>query len=152
MATLTPTLTLASTDIFVDQPLNLTVTDSLTVQAPMTDISKMATNDDIGNGAGIIIPTTTDVHYVYIKHTGILASDGTTACNSTTDYIVLGDADGESAADQDGAGIMIRLYPGEFAFIPLDANSASIGGGDGGLKMYAGSANVQVNYAFYKRS
>ena len=150
MATLTPTLTLASTDIFVDQPLNLTVTDSLTVQAPMTDISKMATNDDIGNGAGIVIPESTDVHYVYIKHTGILASDGTTACNSTTDYVTLGDADGGSA---DGAGIKIRLYPGEFAFFPLDAGDGSDGGGgDSGLKLTAASADVQVNYAFYKRS
>tara|TARA_Y100000361_G_scaffold132608_1_gene130175 strand:- start:627 stop:1067 length:441 start_codon:yes stop_codon:yes gene_type:complete len=146
MATLTPTLTLASTDIFVDQPLNLTVTDSLTVQAPMTDISKMATNDDIGNGAGIIIPESTDVHYVYIKHTGILASDGTTACNSTTDYVLLGDADGT-------AGMKIRLYPGEFSFFALDAGDGSEGsGGDSGLKITAASANVQVNYAFYKRS
>ena len=51
MATLTPTLTLASTDIFADQPLSLTVTDSLTVQAPMSDISRMNSDDDIGNGA-----------------------------------------------------------------------------------------------------
>ena len=54
MATLTPTLTLNSTDIFTDQPLALSVTDSLTVSAPMTDISRMNSDDNIGNGAGII--------------------------------------------------------------------------------------------------
>ena len=57
MATLTPTLTLASTDIFAGQPLNLSVTDTLTVSAPMTDISRMNTNDNIGNGVGIRLPT-----------------------------------------------------------------------------------------------
>ena len=55
MATLTPTLTLTSTDAFAGQAINLSVTDSLSITAPYTDISKMATNDDIGNGAGIII-------------------------------------------------------------------------------------------------
>ena len=38
MATLTQTLTLASTDAFASHPLSLSVTDSLTVAAPMTDI------------------------------------------------------------------------------------------------------------------
>ena len=78
MATLTPTLTLASTDVFSDQPLNLTVSDSLAVSAPMTDISRMNTDDNIGNGAGVIIADLlTDTYYVYVKHTGILSSDGT---------------------------------------------------------------------------
>ena len=87
MATLTPTLTLASTDIFTDQPLSLSVTDSLTVQAPMTDISRMNTDDDIGHGAGIIVPEDTNQYYVYLKHTGILASDGTSAANATADFL-----------------------------------------------------------------
>ena len=55
MATLTPTLTLNSTDAFENQTINLSVTDSLTIQAPMSDISRMATNDNIGNGAGVIV-------------------------------------------------------------------------------------------------
>tara|TARA_Y100000592_G_scaffold1297_1_gene2040 strand:+ start:24 stop:467 length:444 start_codon:yes stop_codon:yes gene_type:complete len=147
MATLTPTLTLASSDVFADQPLALTVTDSLTVQAPMTDISRMNTNDDIGNGAGIILAeaTSTDTYYIYVKHTGILSSDGTTAANATADYILLSNADGDTD--------FIRLYPGEFAFFPLNPFDASDDGVEpGGLKVEAASANVQINYAYYKRS
>ena len=148
MATLTPTLTLASSDIFADQPLALTVTDSLTVQAPMTDISRMNTDDNIGNGAGVIIADLlTDTYYVYIKHTGILSSDGTTAANATADYITLSNADGEAGSD------IIRLYPGEFAFFPLAPSDGSDGGTEaGGLKVTAASAAVQINYAYYKRS
>ena len=127
MATLTPTLTLASTDIFTDQPLNLSVTDSLTVQAPMTDISRMNSNDNIGSGAGVIIADLIqDTYYVYVKHTGILSSDGTTAANATADYITLSNADGEAGSD------IIRLYPGEFAFFPwtgeTDINILSVAG------------------------
>lgn len=147
MATLTPTLTLASSDVFADQPLALTVTDSLTVQAPMTDISRMNTNDDIGNGAGIILAeaTSTDTYYIYVKHTGILSSDGTTAANATADYILLSNADGDTD--------FIRLYPGEFCFFPLNPFDGSDGGVEpGGLKVEAASANVQINYAYYKRS
>lgn len=147
MATLTPTLTLASSDVFSDQPLALTVTDSLTVQAPMTDISRMNTNDDIGNGAGIILAeaTSTDTYYIYVKHTGILSSDGTTAANATADYILLSNADGDTD--------FIRLYPGEFCFFPLNPFDGSDGGVEpGGLKVEAASANVQINYAYYKRS
>ena len=97
MATLTPTLTLASSDVFADQPLALTVTDSLTVQAPMTDISRMNTDDDIGHGAGVIIDELdTNNYYIYLKHTGILSSDGTTAANATADYITVGNEDGDA--------------------------------------------------------
>lgn len=147
MATLTPTLTLASSDIFADQPLALTVTDSLTVQAPMTDISRMNTNDDIGNGTGIIVPEDTNQYYVYLKHTGILASDGTTAANATADFVTFSDADATAG------GLVVKLFPGEFAFFPIKEGDGSAGsGGDGGLKVTAASAEVQMNYAFFKRS
>ena len=147
MATLTPTLTLSSTDIFADQPLSLSVTDSLTVEAPMTDISRMNTDDNIGNGAGVIIADLIqDTYFVYVKHTGILASDGTSSANATADYVLLGDVDGT-------AGVKVRLYPGEFSFFPLNVGDGSAGsGGDGGLKVTAGSAEVQINYAYWKRS
>jgi len=148
MATLTPTLTLSSSDVFVDQPLSLSVSDSLTVEAPMTDISRMNTNDNIGNGAGIIVADLIqDTYYIYIKHTGILASDGTSKANATADYVTLSNADGEAGSD------IIRLYPGEFAFFPLAPSDGGDGGTEaGGLKVTAGSAAVQVNYAYWKRS
>ena len=148
MATLTPTLTIASTDVFASHPINLTVTDSLAVEAPMSDISRMNTDDNIGQtgGASVIIPESTDVYFVYVKHTGILASDGKTLANVTADYITLGDVDGT-------ANSMIRLYPGEFAFFPLNVGDGSGGSGnDGGLKVTAGSAAVQLEFAYLKRS
>ena len=149
MATLTPTLTLASSDVFADQPLALTVTDSLTVQAPMTDISRMNTDDDIGHGAGVIIDELdTNNYYIYLKHTGILSSDGTTAANATADYITVGNEDGAAPSK------LVILYPGEFAFFPIQGNNDTSDDGAevGGLKLFAASANVQVNYAFFKRS
>ena len=149
MATLTPTLTLASSDVFADQPLALTVTDSLTVQAQMTDISRMNTDDDIGHGAGVIIDELdTNNYYIYLKHTGILSSDGTTAANATADYITVGNEDGDAPSK------LVILYPGEFAFFPIQGNNDTSDDGAevGGLKLFAASANVQVNYAFFKRS
>ncbi len=149
MATLTPTLTLASTDIFTDQPLSLTVTDSLTVQAPMTDISKMATDDDIGNGAGVIIDELdTNTYYLYVKHNGVLASDGSTAANASNDYITLGNEDGDAPSK------LVILYPGEFCFMPVQGNNDTTDDGAevGGVKVFANSAAVQINYGFWKRS
>ena len=67
MATLTPTLTLASTDAFANQAISLSVTDSLTVSAPMADVSRAATNDAGRYGAGLIIPDLdTNTYFVYI--------------------------------------------------------------------------------------
>lgn len=146
MATLTPTLTLASTDAFANQAINLSVTDSLTITAPYTDISRMATDDNIGNGAGIIIAEAgaTSTTFVYIKHTGILASDGTTACHASNDFIRLSNADG----DMD----FMKLQPGEFAFFPLLEFDGGDGGVEaGGLKVEAGSAAVQVEYGYWTR-
>ena len=148
MATLTPTLTLTSSDVFADQPLSLSVTDSLTVEAPMSDISRMNSDDDIGHGAGVIIDEVdTNTYYIYVKHTGILASDGTSTANATADYITLGN-------EANALSRMIILYPGEFAFFPIVGNNDSTDDGDevGGLKIHAASAAVQINYAYWKRS
>ena len=145
MATLTPTLTLASTDAFANQAINLSVTDSLTVSAPMADISRMATNDNIGNGAGIILPESTDQYYVYVKHLGVLASDFSTACHASNDFVTFSDVDGT-------AGLTIKLQPSEFAFLPIKEGDGSDGsGGDGGLKVTAGSAAVVIEFAYFKR-
>ena len=149
MATLTPTLTLSSSDIFADQPLNLSVSDSLTVEAPMTDISRMNTDDDIGNGAGVIIDELdTNTYFLYIKHTGILSSDGTSSANATADYITIGNEDGNAPSK------LVILYPGEFAFFPVQGNNDTSDDGDevGGIKVFAASAEVQINYAYWKRS
>ena len=148
MATLTPTLTLTSTDAFENQEINLSVTDSLTIQAPMTDISRMATNDNIGNGAGVIVADElTDTYFVYVKHTGLLASNGTSASHASNDFVAL------SNADADGASSIIKLQPGEFAFFPLAPSDGSDGGVEvGGLKVTKGGADVIIEFAYFKRS
>ena len=148
MATLTPTLTLASTDAFASQPLSLSVTDSLTIAAPMTDISTMNTDDDPrGYGAGVIIDEEdTNEYYVYVKHTGKLASDGTTDSHATNDFISVGNGDGDAAAN------IIKLQPGEFCFFPTTAADGTDGGVEvGGVKATAGSAAVRLEYAYFKR-
>ena len=148
MATLKPNLTLTSTDAFENQEINLSVTDSLTIQAPMTDISRMATNDNIGNGAGVIVADElTDTYFVYVKHTGLLASNGTSASHASNDFVTL------SNADADGGSSIIKLQPGEFSFFPLAPSDGSDGGVEvGGLKVTKGGADVIIEFAYFKRS
>ena len=93
MATLKTTLTMTYTDAFEDSNMSLSYSKDLTVAAPCTEISRMATNDDIGYGAGVIIPeTTTAIHYVYLRHTGLQADHsadyedaGSTQTNTTNE-------------------------------------------------------------------
>ena len=148
MATLTPTLTLSSADAFENQTINLSVTDSLTIEAPISDVSRMATNDNIGNGAGIIVADlVTDTYFVYAKHTGLLASNGTSSSHASNDFITLSNADGEAGSD------IIKLQPGEFAFFPLKPSDGADGGTEaGGLKVTAASADVIVEFGYWKRS
>jgi len=148
MATLTPTLTLSSTDAFENQTISLSVTDTLTIEAPMSDISRMATNDNIGNGAGVIVADElTDTYFVYVKHTGLLASNGTSSSHASNDFITLSNADGEAGSD------IIKLQPDEFAFFPLKPSDGSDGGTEaGGLKVTAASADVIVEFGYWKRS
>jgi hypothetical protein len=148
MATLTPTLTLSSTDAFENQTISLSVTDSLTIEAPMSDISRMATNDNIGNGAGVIVADlVTDTYFVYVKHTGLLASNGTSSSHASNDFVTLSNADGEAGSD------IVKLQPGEFAFFPLKPSDGSDGGTEaGGLKVTAASADVIVEFGYWKRS
>ena len=147
MATLTPTLTLASTDAFANHPISLSVTDTLTIAAPMSDVSTMNTDDDLGFGAGVIIDEEdTNEYYVYVKHTGLLASDGTTASHATNDFISVGNGDGDAAAN------IIKLQPGEFCFFPTTAADGTDGGVEvGGVMVTAGSAAVRLEYAYFKR-
>jgi hypothetical protein len=145
MATLTPTLTLSSTDAHSDT-LSLSVTKALTVNSPSAGISKISTAaNPLGLGAGFIIPEDTNQYYVYVKHTGKLASDGTTGCHASTDFITLTDTDGTN-------GVIIKLQPEEFAFFPIKEGDGSDGGAnDGGLKVVAADNAVMIEYGFWSR-
>ena len=108
MATLTPTLTLVSTDVTTDA-LSLSVTDALTVGAPSIGISKVAIAV-AGGSDTTLVASSAGNKYVYIKHTGF-QSDGSTASNN------------EIVVDF-GTTDSIRINSGEFAFFPAKASTA----------------------------
>ena len=81
MATLTPTLTLVSTDAFSHQPINISVTDSLSVVAPYTDVSRIAAAT---GGTIITAASGSPITYFYVRHTGVLASNGNASTNLVT--------------------------------------------------------------------
>mgnify|MGYP003677188957 CR=1 FL=1 len=133
MATLTPTLTLHSSDLS-SEVLSLSVSDSLTVTAPSMGISTLSTAVNFGDGAGVLIPEEdTTINYVYIKHTGLAASDGTTP---STNLVTV---DGDDA----DAGMRLVLGAGEFAFFPLI--------GSEGLKVAHATAAVMIEFAYWSK-
>ena len=133
MATLTPTLTLASTDISSDT-LSFSVTDSLTVAAPLVGISKIVATAT-GNQS-VIIPASTAIAYLYIKHTG--TTDGSTATARQVDV--------EFTSDE----AIARLSAGEFLFMPVHHAEANVG-----VQLHvqhsSSSDVVQMEYAFFTK-
>ena len=165
MAQLTPTFALTSTDTGSDA-ISLSVTakseagggtavapnDYLTVTSPSANISRVFTNSNpLGKGAGILIEdTVAAIAFVYIRHTGLEAADGTTPC-AADDYFDITDADGTTT------GIQMRLYPGEFAFFPLtngDGASSQGGNNDGGIKVAKNGSGSEVvlEFGYWTRS
>ncbi len=130
MATLTPTLTLTSSDVSSDT-LSLSVTDSLTVESPIINISTI-TATTTGN-ASIIVPSVNAARYVYLKHTGLNSAGSSSG------------ADKVEVETGDGVAIM-ELKSGEFAFFPYYAQGAGL------LQLEASANTVQVEYAYFTRS
>ena len=96
MATLTPTLTLTSSDITSDA-LALTVTDSLTVTHPSVGISRLTITT--ADNQELVDEATSGVFYFYAKNT------------DTTNFVIL-----QTTASVQYA----RLSPGEFCFFPVN--------------------------------
>tara|TARA_R110001599_G_scaffold309368_2_gene516353 strand:- start:3155 stop:3562 length:408 start_codon:yes stop_codon:yes gene_type:complete len=134
MATLTPTLTLVSTSgssgVSEDASLALSVTDSLTVTDPMVGISKIACTTT--GASTIILPSVDATRYVYIKNTGLDASDDT-----TTATVKVETADGARVID---------LAADEFCFLPHHAEAAGI------LQLEASAGTVVAEYAYWTKS
>ena len=87
---------------------------------------------------------------MYIRHTGLEAADGTTPC-AADDYFDVTDADGTTT------GIQMRLYPGEFAFFPLnngDGASSQGSNNDGGIKVAKNGSGSEVvlEFGYWTRS
>ena len=131
MATLTPTLTLTSTDATTDQ-LAFTVTDSLSVTSPLQSMSKVvatATGSDT-----IIVPANTAIAYLFVRHTG--TTDGTTTTTQLVDVEETGDA------------AFARLGPGEWLFLPFCHHGGSVG-----VQLHVQHASVvQMEYAFWTKA
>jgi len=131
MATLTPTLTLTSSDVSSDS-LALSVTDSLTVAAPLQAVSRI--NATATGADNIIIPASTAVSYLYVKHTG--TTDGSTGTAQLVDL--------EFTADNIA---FARLGAGEFLFMPFNNAGAT----DGVQLQVAHNSVVQMEYAFFTK-
>ena len=133
MATLVPTLTLTSTDATSDA-LSFSVSDSLTVVAPLVGVSKIIATAT-GN-ASIIVPISTAIAYLYVKHTG--TTDGSTA--------TLRQVDVEFTTDE----AIARLSAGEFLFMPVHHAEANVG-----VQLHvqhsSNSDVVQMEYAFFTK-
>ena len=152
MATLTPTLTLAITDLGSDA-VSLSVTDAVTVTAPSGSIQKISTAANrLGAGVGVLLTEALSLAttFVYVKHTGKLASDGTTDCHAANDFVVL--------TNEDGDQNFIKLQPGEFCFFPLLEFDGTDGGVEaGGLKAEGGgvgsggAAHVMVEWGYWTK-
>ena len=132
MATLTPTITLTSTDATIDQ-LAFSVTDSLSVTSPLQSMSKVVATAT--GGDNIVVPLTGGtITYFYCKHTG--TTDGTTATTQLVDVEETGDA------------AFARLGPGEFMFLPFCHHAGNVG-----IQFQvAHASNIQMEYAFWTKS
>ena len=132
MATLTPTLTLTSTDATTDQ-LSFSVTDSLSINAPLAGLSK--TLATATGGDNIVVPRTGGtITYFYCRHTG--TTDGSTGTAQQVDV--------EFTTDE---GIA-RLSAGEWLFMPISHAGASVG-----VQLQVNHAsNVQLEYAYWTAS
>jgi len=129
MATLTPTLTLTSTDATTDQ-LSFSVTDQLSVTAPHVGLAKLAVTT---TGANNIIQPATDgqTYYVYVKHTGVDANGSTVT--TTLNVELTGDV------------VIGKLAAGEFMFMPVGGHSL-------GVQLQASSGTIVAEYAYFTKA
>ena len=97
MATLTPTLTLKSTDVTSD-PLSFSVADTLTINKAVISPSKAITST---GDLTLLAAATYTKSYVYLKNT-----DGSIVIN--VDF---------------GSQLAMTLAAGEFAFFPWDSSA-----------------------------
>ena len=129
MATLTPTLTLTSTDATSDE-LSFSVTDSLSVTSPsqsLTLVTATTTGADT-----VIIPNLDARRFFFLRHTGV-DSGGSTV---TTDIKV-------EEADENWFS---RLAPGEFLWVPLNADGAHK------IQLETTGGTIIAEYAYWTRS
>jgi len=132
MAKLVPTLTLTSADATSDS-LDFTVTDNLTITAPLQGLSTHVA--DATGGDNIVVPLTGGtITYFYCRHTG--TTDGSTTTTATVDVEETGDA------------AFARLGPGEWMFLPFCHHAGNVGV----QFQVTESSNVLMEYAFWSKA
>jgi len=128
MATVTPKLTLTSTDL-LSQNLNLSVSTSITASATTGLARNSITSTAKGTASGqVTLHTAADFTapaYLYVKNTDSTASDHIIVYDATTS----------------GNPILLKLQGGEFAFMPLN-NSID-------LKAYAVTTGTIVEFMVF---
>ena len=133
MATLTTKLTLTSSNATSDA-LNLNVTDTLTVTSPLQSTSTVVATATPGDTT--IVPASTGIRYLFVKHTG--TTDGST---STVRQVDVEFTTGEAIA---------RLSAGEFLFMPVHHAEASVG-----VNLHVQHSDpsdvVQMEYSFFTK-
>ena len=131
MPTLIPTLSLSSDDATSDT-LDFTVIDSLSIKAPNSNISTVIATATANET--IIVPASTAIAYLYVKHTG--TTDGSTATSQLVDVEETGDA------------AFARLGPGEFLFMPFCHHAGNVG-----VQLHVQHASVvQMEYAYWTKA
>lgn len=130
MATLTPKLTLASTDISANETLGLSVGKALTVVPPMKGISRVIC-PAVGSADVTILAANATTQYLYIHHTGF-QKNGTSA---TTQYIKV----------QFGTGPLdtLMIQPDDFAWLPVGNQAVVIES--------SGNEDLLVEYGFWTK-
>ena len=130
---LVPTLSIKDTTTFSDE-VNFSVTDSLTVTAPSSSLSTIVATAT--GSASIIIPASTAIRYLFVRHTG--TTDGST---STTRQV-----DVEFTTDE----AIARLSAGEWLFMPVHHAEANVG-----VQLHvqhsSSSDVVQLEYAYWAK-
>ena len=129
MATLTPTLTLTSTDATTDQ-LSFSVTDSLSVTSPSVGLSKVVVTT--AGASTIIVPNLDATRYFYLKHTGVDSSGSTV----TTDIKV----------EEGDENWFSRLAPGEFLWVPLNADGGHL------IQLETTGGTIVAEYAYWTKA
>ena len=131
---LKPTLTLVSTSgstgVSEDASLALSVTDELTVTDPMIGVSRVACTTTGANTE--ILPNLDVTRYVYIKNTGLDASDA-----ATTATIKVETADDTRIID---------LAADEFCFFPHHGESTGL------IQLEASADTVIAEYGYWTKA
>ena len=131
MPTLIPTLSLTSDDATSDT-LDFTVIDSLSIKAPNSNISTVIATATANET--IIVPASTAIAYLYVKHTG--TTDGSTATSQLVDV------------EETGNAAFARLGPGEFLFMPFCHHAGNVG-----VQLHVQHASVvQMEYAYWTKA